>query len=390
MIIASEVRSQIERSSFIRRMFEEGIRMKAERGAENVFDFSLGNPSEDPPAGVLRAFRALAERNAPGSHGYMPNPGFPEARETVARRLREATGVGFTPGHVLMTAGCAGAMNAALKAILNPGDEVIVPMPCFPDYAFYVGNYGGVMVPVETREDFSLDVGAIAAKIGPRTRAIILNSPHNPSGVIYPEATLRELEAVLAKAAEPVLVLSDEPYTSIVYDGARCPQLASIISNCMITTSWSKKWGLAGERIGYLAVSPRVPDALALAQACAFTGRILGFINAPAIWQLVVAEAPDESTDLAVYQEKRDLMCDGLERAGYEVRRPQGAFYVFLKTPIPDDFEFVRLLQEEGVLAVPGSGFGRKGYMRLSLTVPRDTIVRSLPAFARALDKLRA
>jgi aspartate aminotransferase len=390
MIVASEVREQIERSSFIRRMFEEGIRMKAERGAENVFDFSLGNPSEDPPAGVLRAFRALAERNAPGSHGYMPNPGFPEARETVARRLREATGVEFTTGHVLMTAGCAGAMNAALKAILNPGDEVIVPMPCFPDYAFYISNYGGVMVPVETREDFSLDVGAIAAKIGPRTRAIILNSPHNPSGVIYPEATLRELEAVLAKAAAPVLVLSDEPYTSIVYDGARCPQLASIISNCMITTSWSKKWGLAGERIGYLAVSPRVPDALALAQACAFTGRILGFINAPAIWQLVVAEAPDESTDLAVYQEKRDLMCDGLERAGYEVRRPQGAFYVFLKTPIPDDFEFVRLLQEEGVLAVPGSGFGRKGYMRLSLTVPKDIVVRSLPAFARALEKLRA
>jgi aspartate aminotransferase len=195
---------------------------------------------------------------------------------------------------------------------------------------------------------------------------------------------------MLAKAATPIMVLSDEPYTSIVYDGARCPQLASIISNCMITTSWSKKWGLAGERIGYLAVSPRVPDALALAQACAFTGRILGFINAPAIWQLVVAEAPDESTDLAVYQEKRDLMCDGLERAGYEVRRPQGAFYVFLKTPIPDDFEFVHLLQEEGVLAVPGSGFGRKGYMRLSLTVPRDTVVRSLPAFARALEKLRA
>ncbi|MDI9611691.1 MAG: pyridoxal phosphate-dependent aminotransferase [Acidobacteriota bacterium] len=389
MIIASEVRSQIERSSLIRKMFEEGIRMRAERGAENVFDFSLGNPSEDPPAGVIRTFRALAERNAPGSHGYMPNAGFPEARGTVARRLRETTGLEFTPDHVLMTAGCAGAMNAALKAILNPGDEVIVPMPCFPDYAFYISNYGGVMVPVETREDFSLDVGAIAAKIGPRTRAIILNSPHNPSGVIYPEATLRELEAVLAKAPAPVLVLSDEPYTSIVYDGAHCPQLASIISNCMITTSWSKKWGLAGERIGYLAISPLVPDALALAQACAFTGRILGFINAPAIWQLVVAEAPDESTNLAVYQEKRDLMCDGLERAGYEVHRPQGAFYVFLKTPIPDDFEFVRRLQEEGVLAVPGSGFGRKGYMRLSLTVPRDTIIRSLPAFARTLDKLR-
>jgi aspartate aminotransferase len=179
----------------------------------------------------------------------------------------------------------------------------------------------------------------------------------------------------------------DEPYKSIIYDGAQCPELASIISNCLITTSWSKKWGLAGERIGYLAISPRLPGAKALSDACTFTNRILGFINAPAIWQLVSAEAPDESTNMAIYQEKRDLMCDGLARIGYDVRRPQGAFYIFLKTPIPDDIEFVRSLQDEGVLAVPGSGFGRGGYLRLSLTVPRETIVRSLPSFERALAK---
>lgn len=387
MIVAKGIQQQLEKSSFIRRMFEEGIRMKAERGAENVFDFSLGNPSEDPPPGVLATFQAIAERNAPGSHGYMPNAGFPEARQIVARRLRESTGVDFTEQSIVMTTGCAGAMNAALKAVLDPGHEVIVPVPFFPDYHFYITNYGGTVVPVETREDFSLDTAAIESKITPRTRAILINSPNNPTGVIYSSETLRELEAVLQRADHPIVVLSDEPYKTIIYDGARCPETASIISNCIITTSWSKKWGLAGERIGYLAISPKIPHADILANACTFTNRILGFINAPAVWQLVVAEAPDENTDLGIYHEKRDLMCDGLAKLGYEVRKPQGAFYVFLKTPIPDDLVFTRMLQDEGVLAVPGSGFGRSGYIRLSLTVPKDTIVRSLPAFCRALDR---
>jgi aspartate aminotransferase len=390
MTVAKIIQQQLERASWIRRMFEEGIRLKAERGAENIYDFTLGNPSEDPPPGVIAAFQRLAKKNAPGSHGYMPNAGYPEAREAVARRLRQDTGVAFTGNSVLMTVGCAGAMNVALKALLDPGDEVIVLMPFFPDYQFYISNQGGRMIPVETKEDFSMDVAAIEAKITSKTRAIILNTPNNPTGVIYSEETLRELEAVLQRADRTIAVLSDEPYKSIIYDGVQCPEMASIISNCIIATSWSKKWGLAGERIGYLAISPRLPGADALSNACTFTNRILGFINAPAIWQLVSAEAPDESTDMAIYQEKRDLMCDSLERIGYEVRKPQGAFYVFLKTPIKDDLEFVRILQAEGALAVPGSGFGRGGYIRLSLTVPSDTIVRSLPAFARALEKLKS
>jgi aspartate aminotransferase len=390
MTVAKVIQQQLERTSWIRRMFEEGIRLKAERGEANIFDFTLGNPSEDPPPGVLAAFRRLVEKNAPGSHGYMPNAGYPSAREAVARRLRQETGVEFTSNSVLMTVGCAGAMNAALKALLDPDDEVIVLMPFFPDYQFYISNQGGRMIPVETREDFSLDVAAIEAKITPKTRVIILNTPNNPTGVIYSEAALRELESMLQRADHTIVVLSDEPYKSIIYDGVQCPELASIISNCIITTSWSKKWGLAGERIGYLAISPRLPGADALSNACTFTNRILGFINAPAIWQLVSAEAPDESTDMAIYQDKRDLMCDGLARIGYNVRKPQGAFYVFLQTPIPDDLRFVRILQEEGVLAVPGSGFGRSGHIRLSLTVPRETIVRSLPAFARGLEKLKS
>ncbi len=389
MTVSGIVQQQLKNASWIRRMFEEGIRLKAERGAENIYDFTLGNPSEDPPKGVLAAFQQLAQENRRGSHGYMPNAGFPATRAVIARRLTRDTGVPFTEESIIMTVGCAGAMNAALKAILDPGSEVIVNMPFFPDYQFYILNHGGKMVPVETTEDFSLDVAAIESKITPQTRVIVLNSPNNPTGVIYSAAVLRDLEAVLQRADHPIVVLSDEPYKVIAYDCAIVPEMASIISNCIITTSWSKTWALAGERIGYIAISPKLAGAEDLIHACTFTNRILGFINAPAIWQLVAAEAPEETTDLNVYSEKRSLMCDGLAQIGYEVRKPQGAFYVFLKTPIPDDLAFLRILQSEGVLVVPGSGFGRGGYVRLSLTVPRETIVNSLPAFARALAKVK-
>ncbi len=388
MIVSETVNRQIESASWIRKMFEEGIRLKKERGAENIFDFTLGNPTEDPPEKVQAALRRLVGENAPGSHSYMPNAGFPEVRRNLAEILKRDTGIPYTENHILMTVGCAGAMNTVFKAMLNPGDEVIVPVPFFPDYQFYIANFSGKMVPVETDENFELDIAAIESKVTPKTRAIILNSPNNPTGVIYSETVLRELEQALRRADHPIIVISDEPYKSFVFDGAECPETASIISNCVIATSWSKTWSIPGERIGYLAISPRIPDADALSNACTFTNRILGFINAPAIWQLATAEAPDASPDLATYKEKRDLLCDGLAQAGYEVRKPQGAFYVFLKTPVPDDMVFTQILQKEGVLAVPGKGFGRGGYVRLSLTVPRETIVRSLPFFERAIKKI--
>ena len=390
MTVSNIVQQQLKNASWIRRMFEEGLRLKAERGAENIHDFTLGNPSEDPPKAVSATFVQLARENRPGLHGYMPNAGFPATRDVIAKRLFRDTGVPFTLNSIIMTVGCAGAMNAALKAILDPGNEVIVNMPFFPDYQFYISNHGGRMVPVETTEDFMLDVAAIESKITPQTRVIILNSPNNPTGVIYSEEILRDLEAVLQKADHPIVVLSDEPYKAFAYDGATVPEMASIISNCIITTSWSKTWALAGERIGYIAISPRIAGAEDLIHACTFTNRILGFINAPAIWQLVTAEAPEELPDVGVYLEKRNLMCDGLAKAGYEVRKPQGAFYVFLKTPIADDVAFARMLQTEGVLVVPGSGFGRGGFVRLSLTVPRETIVNSMPGFTRAISKAKA
>lgn len=387
MIVAQVIEEQLERSSWIRRMFEEGLRMKAQRGSENVFDFTLGNPDEDPPAEVLAALRRQVAANPAASHGYMPNAGFPRVREVLAGRLSRATGLAFEPRHLLMTVGSAGAINTVLKAMLDPGDEVIVPMPCFSEYQFYVANHAGKMVPVETGEDFSLDINALRAAITPRTRAIILNSPHNPTGVIYSEAALGELEALLQSLDHTVVVISDEPYRAFVYDNAALPETASIITNCVVANSYSKAWAVAGERIGYLAISPRLAGADELIHACTFTNRILGFINAPAIWQWVAAEAGDAGPDLAMYHAKRHLLCDGLANLGYEVRKPQGAFYLFMKTPFPDDIAFVRILANEGVLTVPGTGFGRRGYIRLSLTVPRDTIVRSMPGFAGALEK---
>jgi aspartate aminotransferase len=271
-----------------------------------------------------------------------------------------------------------------LKSILDPGDEVLVLAPYFAEYQFYIANHGGRMVIVETDDSFLPDVEKIAASITPRTRALILNTPNNPTGRVYPESVLRDLDEMLKRAGQPITVISDEPYKSFVYDGQRQPEVASSIANTAICNSWSKSLGLAGERIGYLALSPRLHDRADLRRACAFCNRTLGFVNAPAIWQRVMLESMDEAIDPAIYQQRRNVLCDALETIGYEVRRPEGAFYVFLKTPIADDIAFTRRLAEEGVLAVPGTGFGRSGYIRLSLTVPLETIKRSIGGFERA------
>ena len=384
MPVSKTIAKQLENASWIRRMFEEGVRMKRERGTDAVFDFSLGNPDVEPPAAVLDALRRVVAGNRPGSHGYMPNPGYAQVREAVAGKLRRETGLGFTAEDVFMTVGSAGACNVILKSILDPGDEVIVLMPFFPEYQFYIANHGGCMVPVEADDTFLPDVERIAAAITPRTRAILLNTPNNPTGRVYPESVLRDLDEMLKRASQPITVISDEPYKSFVYDGQRQPEVASLIANTAICNSWSKSLGLAGERIGYLALSPQLDDAVNLRGACAFSNRTLGFINAPAIWQQVMLESLDESIDAAPYEHKRNVLCDALEAIGYEVRRPEGAFYIFLKTPIADDVAFTKQLAKEGVLAVPGAGFGRSGYIRLSLTIPLERIQKSIGGFERA------
>ena len=388
-MIARAVTDHLAKSSWIRRMFEEGARLKQERGADKVFDFTLGNPEIEPPPAVLAAARRILESDVPHLHAYMPNAGHPTVREAVARRLAAATGLPYTAGHVLMTVGAGAALNTVLKAILNPGDEVITVAPFFVEYVFYAENHGGRLVVVPPRDDLTPDVGAIAAAITPRTRAILVNSPNNPSGVIYPASTFVDLEALLARAAPPIVLISDEPYRALVFDGVVVPQVSPLVTRSIIATSWSKSLAIPGERIGYLAFSPRMAEAAALFEACTFTSRVLGFVNAPALWQWVVAEVGDQAIDVSPYREKRDLMYEGLRRIGYECVKPQGAFYVFPRTPIDDDVAFVRLLAEEGVLTVPGSGFGMPGHIRISLTVERDTVVRALPGFERAFRKAR-
>ncbi len=386
MSVSRSIAEQMERTSWIRRMFEIGIQLRKERGADNVFDFSLGNPDVEPPAAVIEALRQIVAENRPHSHGYMPNAGFPAVRAAIASRLAERTGLPFTLDDILMTSGAAGAINTILKAVLDPGDEVIVLNPYFPEYRFYIENHGGQVVPVETGADFQPDIARVAAAITPRTKALILNSPNNPTGVVYSADVLRALDRIIP---EPVLVISDEPYRSLTFDGLTPPETLRILRRSVLAWSWSKAMAIAGERIGYVAIPPHLPEAAQLRNACIFANRILGYINAPAIWQLVVAQAPDAAIDVALYQARRDLLCDALTSMGYDAPRPQGTFYVFPKTPIPDDIAFIGLLQAEGILAVPGAGFGRGGHMRLSLTVPIDLIERSLVGFERAIRNCR-
>lgn len=389
MPISERIAQQIQNASWIRRMFEEGIKLKAERGAENVYDYSLGNPDPEPPQPIVEALQRVVRENRPRSHAYMPNAGFPEVRATMAARLSKATGLSYTAENILMTVGAAGALNTLLKALLDPEDEVIILAPFFPEYLFYIGNHGGKAVVADTREDFSFDLSAIEAALSPRTKAILINTPNNPTGAMYSEADLRGLESLLAAKAPHALVISDEPYKAILYDGKTQPEVASLITRTVVVNSWSKQWAVPGERIGYLAISPKVAEAAELAAACTFTQRVLGYVNAPAIWQWVAKEVEHASVDVALYQEKLDLLCDELSRIGYRFTRPGGSFYVFPHTPLEDDVAFVQLLQDEGILAVPGRGFGRAGHMRLSLTLPLDDIRRSLPGFARAFQRAR-
>ncbi len=389
-LVARGVGADVRNASWIRRMFEEGARLRAERGAENVFDFSLGNPEVEPPEAVLEVVRRIGEGVRPHAHSYMANAGFPEVRTALARRQAEATGLPFGPEHLVLTVGCGGALNVLFKALLDPGDQVLALLPCFVEYRFYVQNHGGELVTVDTGPDFQPDLARIEQALTPRTKVILVNSPNNPTGVVYPAAFYQGLEALLARQHHRLVVVSDEPYRALAYDGAPVPEVQRHVRDAVVATSWSKALAIPGERIGMVAISPRLPEARALADACTFTNRTLGFVNAPALWQWVVAEAGGLTVDVAPYQAKRDLLWGALTRMGYRCVKPQGAFYLFPQTPIPDDVAFVRMLMDEGILAVPGTGFGRSGHLRLSLTASQQTIQRSLPGFERALARAQA
>ncbi|MFZ0240962.1 MAG: pyridoxal phosphate-dependent aminotransferase [Desulfobacterales bacterium] len=393
MTIAADIKTTMAGSSWIRKMFEEGAKLKALHGAENVYDFSLGNPNLDPPEVFKNALATVMSETGPMSHGYMPNAGYPHVRRAVADYLSREHGEAFTEEDVLMTCGAAGALNMILKAILDAGDEVITPAPFFVEYKFYAPNHGGTLKTVATRPDFTLDLDLLAAAVTPKTKAVLINSPNNPTGQIYPAESLRTLGDLLTEKSRDfgrtIYLISDEPYRKVVYDGARVPSIFTAYPESILATSYSKDLSIPGERIGYAAVNPRAAFRRDLTGAMALTNRILGFVNAPALMQRAVALVQGASVDISAYARKRALLCDGLADCGYSFVRPPGAFYLFPQTPIPDDVAFVKALQEELILAVPGSGFGGPGHFRLSYCVDDDTIVKSLPGFGIAMGKYR-
>jgi aspartate aminotransferase len=381
-MISRIIASQMSRGSFIRKMFEEGNRLKVLYGADHVFDFSIGNPDLEPPPAVIQAIRRLAASGEPGLHSYMTNAGHLSARQAVAGRLGRLCGFDVPSQAVCMTVGAAGALNVALKALLDPGDEVLILAPYFVEYLTYVANHGGipVVVPCDPA-DLQPDLAAIRKALTPRTKALIINSPNNPSGEIYADEKLRQLNRVLLDAPRTVYVLSDEPYNQLVYDQKTVPSTFACLDQSLVCDSFSKSLSLPGERIGYLAVNPRCEDFERLCAASAYCNRILGFVNAPAFFQRVIAEAADARVDTGRYEKRRDQLAAVLETAGFSVKRPSGGFYLFPRSPVADDVAFVGTCAAHRVLVVPGSGFGYPGYFRLCFAAPEAVIERSAAAF---------
>ena len=381
-MIARKITQSMAAGSMIRKMFEEGARLKAQFGADKVFDFSIGNPDLEPPAEVIAAFQELAADPRPGLHAYMNNAGYLETRQVVADKLAKSSGLDVKAEAVCMTVGAAGALNVSLKALLDPGDEVIVLAPYFVEYLSYIQNHGGVPVVVTCDEKtFFPDPEKIAAALTPQTKALIINSPNNPTGVIYPIDVLEALDKVLLAASQTVYVLSDEPYAGLTFDGQQTPDNLAHLTNCIVCNSWSKSLSLPGERIGYIGVSPRCEDYANLVQAIGYCNRVLGFVNAPAFLQRVIAKTIHARVDVNRYEIRRNRMHDILTAAGFDVRRPDGGFYFFPKAPIADDSEFVAACARHNVLVVPGKGFGFPGFFRLCFAVPDDMIERSAPAW---------
>jgi aspartate aminotransferase len=393
MTIAKKIESIISQSSWIRKMFEEGARLKAQHGAENVFDFSLGNPNLPPPDKFNEVLRDTVDSCGLGDHCYMPQAGYPQVCRSIAEYLSEEQGVAVTDRQVIMTCGAAGALNVVLKALLDPGDEVLTPVPCFVEYGFYADNHGGVLTTVPTNADFTLDLDALAEAITPRTKVVLINSPNNPTGQIYSEESLAALGRLLTEKSRThqrtIYLVSDEPYRKIVFDGVRVPSIFPHYSESIVVTSYSKDISIPGERIGFAAVNPAATYGDAVMGGLALTNRILGYVNAPALMQRVVSCLQGMSVDIDIYKRKRDLLCDGLADAGYAFITPPGTFYLFPKSPIADDVAFVRELQEELILVVPGSGFKGPGYFRIAFCVADEAIVNALPGFRRAMAKYR-
>ena len=376
-------------------MFEKGMELKKEFGEDAVCDFSLGNPDVPPPAAtrqVLEDIAASAVR--PLGLGYCPNAGLPEVREVMAKRLSAQQETEIAAKDVVMTTGAAGALVSFFRAVVEPGDEIITPAPYFVEYGAYCGHFGGVLKPVPSLPpSFKPDVDAIAAAITEKTRAIIINSPNNPTGCIYDIEDLRKIaslvDAVNEKRERPLFLLSDEPYRAFAYDGVTVPAVLPLTRYACVLGSFSKTLSLAGERIGYFVAHPEMPDQSSLIAAVTLTNRTLGFVNAPVIGQRLVAALADATVDLEIYDRRRKLMAEVLKDAGIEFEMPKGAFYFFVKSPVEDDSVFVDALLKQRILVVPGKGFGFAGYVRLSCSVDEAIIKRSADGFKRAMANFK-
>lgn len=392
MAISKSIAGLMQNSSWIRAMFEEGERLKKKHGVKNIYDFSLGNPVTEPPDALKKELIRIVSSDAKGMHRYMSNSGYEDVREEIARYQKETTGIPFTRDHIVMTVGAAGGLNVVFKSILDPGDEVIVPCPFFVEFMFYIGNHNGVIKLVDTKDDFHLDLDKIKAAINKKTKAILINSPHNPTGAVYNEEELSELADLLRernKKGQRIYIIADEAYKKILYNGTRLPNLLSIYDDTVIVTCHSKDLGLAGERIGYIAMSPRIRNVRSLIDATIFANRILGFINAPAIMQRLVAKFQRDSVDITEYQKRRDAIYNILVESGFEVVKPMGAFYIFPKSPVPDDILFVKTMLQHRILTVPGVGFGKPGYFRIAYCVDLDVIEKSRPYFMEVGETLK-
>jgi aspartate aminotransferase len=391
MPIADKMIKMVESASMIRKMFEEGARLKEKYGADNVFDFSLGNPDVPPPAAVKETLLELINSEST-SHGYMSNPGYPHVRKNVADYLNREFNVGLTQDLVVMTVGAAGALNDTLRALLNPGEDILVPAPYFIGYNQYAFVANANLKTAPCLPDFHLDLDAIKAAITKNTRVMLINSPNNPTGAVYTKEELQGLGKLLEEASQRfgkrIYLISDEPYRKIVYDGVEVPSVFDVYPHTIMLTSYSKELSLAGERIGYLAIHPKAEDAAMIAGAAGVTNTMM-YVNAPALFQQVVGQLQGVTVDIDIYKKRRDIFCEGLFAAGYEFDVPKGAFYLFPKSPMENDLEFVGLLKEQNILAVPGSGFGGPGFFRLSYAVPEKTITGSFEGFKKAFDRVK-
>lgn len=387
-MISDKMVSFVKNSSVIRAMFEEGNRLASIYGPENVYDFSLGNPNVPAPEAVKTSIKELLDEESPVAlHGYMSNIGFEDVRQAIAESINEKEGTSFDAGNIIMTVGAAGGLNVILKTLLNPGDEVIAFAPFFGEYRSYVGNYDGTLVVVSPdTETFQPNLAEFAEKITPKTKAVIVNSPNNPTGVIYSEATIQKLSDILREKQQEfgtdIYLISDEPYRELVYTDAVVPYITKYYENTIIGYSYSKSLSLPGERIGYLVIPKEIADYEEVFAAAGVATRILGFVNAPSLLQKAVARCLNEKTDIGYYAKNRETLYNGLKDLGFECILPEGAFYLFVKSPVADEGAFCETAKKYNILMVPGSAFACPGFVRIAYCTSYETIVNSLPKFA--------